>query len=148
MFVLDYYLFVNVLRFCEKKHLFSLLLTCKRFNKITWIYLIDFLEINLNQLFTNICREGNLDSVKLLIQDHRVDPSAQDNYSIIYASNNGHLEVVKLLLQDSRVDPSAQDNYSIIRASENGYLEVVKLLLQDPRIDEEIKEIYRKKHNL
>ena len=89
MFILDYYLFVNVLRFCEKKHLYPLLLTCKRLNNITWIYLIDFLEINLSEIFVNNCRNGNLDCVKFLIKDSRVDPSSQNNYSIIRASKNG-----------------------------------------------------------
>ena len=117
MFVLDYYLFVNVLRFCDKSHLFPLLLTCKRLNKISWIYLIDFLKINLSEIFVNNCRNGNLDCVKFLTKDSRVDPNSRNNLSIIWASNYGHLEVVKLLLQDHR-------------------------------INEEIKEIYRKKHNL
>ena len=168
-----------MLRFCEKKHLFPLLLTSKEIKDLTWRHLIDFLEINLSEIFVNNCRNGNIEIIKFLIEDSRVDPSVRDNLSIIWASINGHLEVVKLLLQDPRVDPSARnnesiiwasnyghleivrlllqdprvdpssrDNCSIIRASNYGHLEVVKLLLQDYRINEEIKEYYRRKHNI
>jgi hypothetical protein len=44
--------------------------------------------------------------VKLLMKDERVDPSAQSNAAIRYASENGHSLVVELLLKDKRVDPS------------------------------------------
>ena len=78
---------------------------------------------------------GLYDIFETLLEDPRVDPSAYNNYAIVFASDNGHLEVVKLLLKDPRVDPSAKDNYSIELASENGHHEVVKLLLKDPRVD-------------
>ena len=134
MFVLDYYLFVNLLKFCDKSHLFPLLLTSKEVKDLTWRHLpirfancchfllckkwlIDFQKINLDEIFINVCKKENLDIIKFLIQYPRVDPSDQNNCSIILASINGHLEIVKLLLQDCR-------------------------------IDEETKEIYRKKHNL
>ena len=66
--------------------------------------------------------------------DEGVDPSAQDNRAIRWASYNGHIEVVKLLLTDKRVDPSAQDNFAIRWASGNGHTGVVRLLLTDKRV--------------
>src|SRR3990167_9224825 len=80
-------------------------------------------------------KNGRLDIVERLLEDQRVDPSDQNNISIIFASENGHLDVVERLLQDERVDPSSQDNQSIILASENGHLGVVERLLQDRRVD-------------
>jgi len=56
-----------------------------------------------------------------------VNPSANHNYAISYASENGHTEVVKVLLADPRVDPSAHDNYAIRVASANGHTDVVKV---------------------
>jgi hypothetical protein len=73
--------------------------------------------------------------VKLLLADERVDPSAEDQYPIRFASAAGQLEVVKLLLTDKRVDPSAERQYAIRWASEKGHLEMVKLLLADKRVD-------------
>ena len=68
------------------------------------------------------------ETVKILLQDERADPSADDNFAIRLASENGHTETVKVLLQDERVDPSADDNYAIRWASENGNTEIVELL--------------------
>lgn len=85
--------------------------------------------------FIEACKNGNLEVVRLLLNDPRVGPSAKDNYAIRLASYNGHLEVVRLLLSDSRVDPSARENFAIRWASERGHLEVVRLLLSDLRVD-------------
>jgi len=84
------------------------------------------------QIASNV---GHTNVVKLLLQDKRVDPSANKDYSIRKASKNGHADVVRLLLKDGRVDPSAREDYSIGKASENGHADVVKLLLEDGRVD-------------
>ena len=76
-----------------------------------------------------------LSDSRLLLGDPRVDPSADDNYAIRWASFNGRLEVVKLLLADLRVDPSDISNYAIRWAARNGHLDVVRLLLADSRVD-------------
>ena len=78
---------------------------------------------------------GLTDTVRLLLQDPRVDPSSSRNYAIQRASMNGHADIVELLLQDKRVDPSAVSNYAIRESSKNGHIDVVKLLLQDKRVD-------------
>ena len=72
-------------------------------------------------------RYGHVDVVKLLQNDPRVDPSADNNRAIRFASENGHIEVVKLLLNDPRADPSDYSNCAIRLASKNGHFEVVKL---------------------
>ena len=66
---------------------------------------------------------GQVDVVKLLLHDSRVDPSADNNYAIRTASFNGHAEVVQLLLQDPRVDPSDRENDAIQFASSGGIFE-------------------------
>ena len=64
------------------------------------------------------------DVVQLLLQDPRVDPAADNNYAIRWASTNGH----------PRVDPSAENNLAIRLASRQGDFDVIQLLLQDPRV--------------
>ena len=67
---------------------------------------------------------GHIEVVKVLLNDSRVDPSAQDNLgkelewyditsktAIKWACENGHIDIVKVLLNDSRVDPNARDRY-------------------------------------
>ena len=71
----------------------------------------------------------------MLLEDGRVDPSAEDNSAIRCSSRFGHAEVVKLLLQDKRVNPSADYNDAIREAAKYGHAEVVNLLLSDERVD-------------
>jgi hypothetical protein len=78
---------------------------------------------------------GHLAVVERLLQDKRVDPSADDNYAVRLAAQRGHLAVVERLLQDERVDPSADDNYAVRWAAQNGHLAVVDRLLEDDRVD-------------
>ena len=61
-----------------------------------------------NTAFKRACQYGDLETVKVLLSDKRVDPGDCNNESIRVASQNGHLEIVKLLLQDKRVNPSDQ----------------------------------------
>jgi len=101
-----------------------------------------FLIENKNDAIKWASENGHHKVVKILLQDKRVDPSADDNCAIKWASDNGHHKVVKLLLQDKRVDPSAGDNYAIRFASENGHHEVVKLLLQHSKVDPSAEDNY------
>ena len=74
-------------------------------------------------------------AVTYLLNDPRVDPSADDNYAIQSACARGYKDIVMLLLQDTRVNPSAGNNYAIQLASMYGHKEIVELLLQDDRVD-------------
>lgn len=85
--------------------------------------------------FIEAVKTGNVQKVKLLLNDIRVYPADNTNDAICQASEYGHAEVVKLLLNDDRVDPTDNNNFVIRRASKNGHMEVVRLLLADDRID-------------
>mmetsp|Transcript_52978 Transcript_52978/g.63793 ORF Transcript_52978/g.63793 Transcript_52978/m.63793 type:complete len:263 (+) Transcript_52978:1-789(+) len=83
-------------------------------------------------------RIGDLDLVRELLKDPRVDPSTPEdnrNSPIHVASQRGHLDVVKELMKDDRVDPSDCENSAIRIASYNGHLDVVKELIKDERVD-------------
>ena len=56
-------------------------------------------SIENNILIREASRDGNIDVVKLLLADKRVNPSANDNEAIQWAKYYGHTEVVKLLLE-------------------------------------------------
>ena len=109
MFVFNTYIFVNILRFCERRHLFPLFLVSKRINRLTWIHLIHFLRIDLNKIFIKNC--SKIETVRFLLRDSRVDPSAEDNYAIKWSSENGHTEIVKLLLESSKINNETKDFY-------------------------------------
>ena len=102
----------------------------------------DYIEaVKLYDPFIQAVRNGNLEKIKLLLSDPRIDPSAFNNHAIQWASFHGFTEIVKLLLSDPRVDPSIDDNYPIVWAVRNGHPEIVKLLLSDPRINLSITDI-------
>jgi hypothetical protein len=85
--------------------------------------------------FDKAVKTGNSDLMDLMLQNPRVDPSAEKNTAIRCASACGHLAIVDRLLQDSRIDPSTSNNLPIHHASTYGHLAVVDRLLQDPRVD-------------
>ena len=152
MFCLDYHLFVNLLKFCDKSHLFSLLLTSKEINELTWRHLVDFLDLDLSEITVENYINRNMESVDFLLRDSRVELNVGNNYLIGLACFYGDFKIVKFLLQDPSVYPNDENNYAIRVACMNGHMKIVKLLLDDHRIDEGTKEFYRKKrsnkHNL
>lgn len=79
-------------------------------------------------------QNGHHETVKLLLEDGRADPTYNSNSAIRYAAQNGHAKVVELLMNDPRVNPCDVDSQALKRACQEGHLDVVKLLLKDPNI--------------
>ena len=89
----------------------------------------------MNKEFINAAKTGCINRVKLLLTNPEVDPAANNNEAIQWASGYGHVDTVRLLLADSRIDPADDNNLAIRWASAYGQLEVVRLLLTDKRVD-------------
>ena len=94
-----------------------------------------------NEQFTTSAYSGDIETVRRMLQDPTVDPSANGNIAFREACTMGHLDVVNLLLQDPRVDPSANNNQALRGASRYGRLVVVERLLQDPRVDPSVNSV-------
>ena len=80
-------------------------------------------------------RSKNIEFIKCILADKRINPSANGNRAIAIASGVGLTEIVKILLSDKRVDPSINKNMPIREAVRGGHTEIVKLLLSDDRVD-------------
>jgi ankyrin repeat protein len=94
--------------------------------------------MDIQDVFYNACRTGDVQVVERLLLDPKINPSAEDDEAIIIASDRGHVQVVERLLDhqgSKRVNPEARMNLAIICASANGRIEVVERLLKDPRVD-------------
>ena len=104
------------------------------------------IKTTLNTIFKNLIESNiHLEVVKILMQDERVDPSADDNWAIRYASGNGRLEIVKILTQDKRVDPSAESNL----AKENNEKAIFEgLNTEINALKSQIEELNRKNETL
>lgn len=55
------------------------------------------IDVDVNEVMEKTVVMGYIQTLKLLLKDERVDPSAYDNYAIRAASENGQKEVVELL---------------------------------------------------
>lgn len=53
--------------------------------------------------FKHAAYHGDIETIRTLLGNPRVDPTTEDNYAIRWASLRGHIEVVRLLLGDPRV---------------------------------------------
>ena len=105
--------------------------------------LIETNRINLNVsnelAIYNVCRYNNVESLKILLADMRVDPSnpkyRNSDDGFILACRHNNLETVKILLPDDRIDPSSNMNSALTSAISNGYVELSKILLDNAKID-------------
>ena len=83
-------------------------------------------------------KRGYIDTLKLLLKDDRVDPTAENNYALKKSAEQDQAESIKLLIQDRRVDPSYSDGsllYSLVIHNEDGkYSEILRTLLLDKRV--------------
>jgi hypothetical protein len=69
-------------------------------------------------------------SLRLLLQDGRVDPTYDNNTLIIDEASEGHTQTVEILLEDPRVDPRANNHEALRKALLNNHREIVMLLLE------------------
>lgn len=79
--------------------------------------------------------KGDVEMIKILILDERIELSAQYNILIVCACLYGLLEIVNILLEDPKVDPSAERNKPIILAARKCHGKIVERLLKDKRVD-------------
>ena len=114
----------------EPKNQQNVLLTSKKFSVLGLDDRAFGEQIFTHKYLMNAIYVNSLETVKFLLSDKRVDPSAENNEAIIEASSKGHVEIVNELLKDTRIDPSDQNNGALVGACTHGHEEVVKELLK------------------
>jgi len=92
------------------------------------------INMDIQKEFFEACKIGDLDKVKSLLFNEKVNPADRDNLAIRWASENGHYNIVKLLLEDKRINPADDNNLVILWASKNRHFNVIKLLLRNNRV--------------
>jgi len=84
--------------------------------------------------------KGQTEIVRLLLADHRVDPTTQgDHYPLLTAVYHGHTEIVRLLLADGR---SRATLNHLRLAARGGHAEIVRLLWTTPRENTVIGDLF------
>mmetsp|Transcript_18214 Transcript_18214/g.29609 ORF Transcript_18214/g.29609 Transcript_18214/m.29609 type:complete len:647 (-) Transcript_18214:543-2483(-) len=92
--------------------------------------------------FRLACKNGNLQVVKMLLNDGRVYPWSKESLCFRIAAVRSNLAVLRVLLEDNRVDPAACHNEAIRVAAKSGNDDIVKCLLLDRRVDPRSSESY------
>ncbi|KAI8895027.1 hypothetical protein BC833DRAFT_602768, partial [Globomyces pollinis-pini] len=80
---------------------------------------------------------NHIEIVQLLLNDARIDPSANDNRAFEIAVEMGHIEIVKMLLHDL-IDPSENGNRALEIATSMKHKEIAHLLLKDARVNSSV----------
>ena len=80
-------------------------------------------------------RSQEIECLRLLLADPRVDINVRDNNALKIAKQAGTLDILHLLLQDPRMDPSADNGNAFLVACEAGFIDLVARGLEDPNVD-------------
>ncbi len=73
---------------------------------------------------------GHYEVVLRMLEDKRVDPSAEDSYALQVAAAAGEYYTVVELLRDPRVNPSADNNAALLAAAKNGHYQIIERLVE------------------
>ncbi len=87
-------------------------------------------NIDRDILLMHVSKRGLILTVKILINDKKVNPKANNNYAITRASEYGHLSVVKLLLKVPNINPTE----ALKKAFQNKHFKITKILFTHPKI--------------
>ena len=77
---------------------------------------------------------GNEETLAVLLEDGRIDPTYDGNLAVRYATSEGYIDCVKLLLADNRVDASAEHNEAIHDVIKYRFYDIFDLLLGNKRV--------------
>lgn len=110
-------------------------------NKDIYIYYNNYKHLDPLCLASTL---GFKQTVSLLLNDSRVDPSYDNDCAIRMASKYGHDDVVSLLLKDKRVNASAMNNYALRHAILYRHEKVISLLYGNTKV----KLYYLEQHRL
>ncbi|KAJ3168164.1 hypothetical protein HDU88_001602 [Geranomyces variabilis] len=92
-------------------------------------------------------RKGDVEFVRHLLCDSRVDPTESDpnginGNALFEASTADQAKVVELLLQDPRIDPSFNNNEAVQNVARHRSAKVMAELLKDPRVNPAANDNY------
>jgi len=116
------------------------------------ISLLNEKELNIDLSWSVEFAFDNIEIVKLLLEDERVDPSVANNYSFQISSEYEDLDTLKLLLTDNRVNPACSSNFALKTAYRRKNTEMIQVLWKSKKVRNEIFneniEIYNKINTL
>lgn len=91
-------------------------------------------DMNMNELFLNQVKKGNLVNVKKLASDNRVKVDYLNNEAVILSLLNNRINIFRYLISLENVDPCDQDFLLMRIAIMQKNKFVIDLLLKHPKI--------------
>jgi site-specific DNA-adenine methylase len=79
--------------------------------------------------------EGNVDMVKLALDNKMIQLVESDSNLLFDATQRGYTEIVELLLKNPKIDVNYKNCKSLIYAAYYDYVDIVKILLSRPEIE-------------
>ena len=72
---MDYFIFFNIMKFCDRNIIYNLSITSKDFNHITTQFFIYELKIDFNKIFSKCINKQRKESIEKLLRENLVDLS-------------------------------------------------------------------------
>lgn len=110
----------------------SIRCTCKLFLSIS--LKVHDQSVNNNKAIKWACRNGNLEVVKDLLNDHRVRSTINSELFKI-PCGLGYVDILKELLKLESINPASTKNEPLLLAINHRHIGIVRELLNDKRID-------------
>lgn len=85
-------------------------------------------------VMTEVLINDNMETLKLLLEDPRVDPSENNNSLIVLAAEVNNVDAIKLLMNDPRVNPADNNNAAAVMACNKRHGYVLEHLLKHPKV--------------
>jgi hypothetical protein len=96
----------------------------------------------MQRVFDDACRRGDLQEVRALLSDSRVDPSAGNNYALMAAAYSGNWKIAHVLLADERVQPDTDERSLLYAIFNSGSADTVRLFLAKTSVDPSVFDNY------
>lgn len=93
---------------------------------------------DINDLFLNKVKEGNLFYTKKMLNDERVDPTFCDHECIVLSVLHQYYPLFDLFYLDERIDPTTQGNLPYLLAIQYNDLYIKQKLEQHPKVIQSI----------
>ena len=100
---------------------------------------INFFDENLVWVIKHPSQNGDIETIKAIINNKRFDITEHIASGIISAAENGYVDIVELFLSDDRLNPLQSHSWAITQANKLKHYNVVTLLWRKTNVKDTLK---------
>lgn len=102
-------------------------------NAIRCLLKVEFVDFGFDNNYPIRMSGGNIQLLKVLIENPSLDPGANNNEALRNAAYFNRIEAVELLL--TKLDPRKDQNEAFVLAVQQGHHDLIIIMLRDDRVD-------------